>query len=114
MYHRYLQIPNAQWSISSRTAHSFDILSLALVQYGRGISPLNLRFKFSTIFSYIFKCYRMVLFVIAVNYDLCTTFRTVLVKMTFVNEQTVNAQFLKINHGVFPLGVVELVELRLD
>ena len=33
----------------------------------------------------------MVLFVLAVNKVLCTTFRTVLVKMAFVHKEPVNA-----------------------
>ena len=37
----------------------------------------------------------MVLFVIAVCYDLCTTFRTILVIMTFIYEKPVYTEFLK-------------------
>ena len=37
----------------------------------------------------------MVLFVLAVNKGLCTTFRTILVKMALVNKEPVNAQLLK-------------------
>ena len=34
--------------------------------------------------------------------------------MALINKQTVNAQFLKVNHIVFPLRIVQLVELCLD
>ena len=37
----------------------------------------------------------MVLFVIAVCYDLCTTFRTILVIMTFIYEKPVYTEFFK-------------------
>ena len=56
----------------------------------------------------------MVLFVIAVCYDLCTTFRTILVKMALVNEQAVNAELFKVDNRILTLGVVEFFELRLD
>ena len=34
--------------------------------------------------------------------------------MALINKQTVNAQFLKVDYIVFPLRIVQLVELRLD
>ena len=34
--------------------------------------------------------------------------------MALVNEQAVNAQFLKVNHAIFSFGIVKPVELRLD
>ena len=37
----------------------------------------------------------MVLFVIAVCYDLCTTFRTILVIMTFIYEKPLYTEFFK-------------------
>ena len=56
----------------------------------------------------------MVLFVIAVCYDLCTTFRTIFEIMAFIDEQPVDAQLLK-GHGVV-LGalIVELLQPRLQ
>ena len=56
----------------------------------------------------------MVLFVIAVCYDLCTTFRTVFEIMALVNEDTVNTQFLKGDHIVLAALVVQLVDLGLQ
>lgn len=56
----------------------------------------------------------MVLFVIAVCYDLCTTFRTVLKIMRFVNEDAVNAQFFKGDHIVLAALVIQLVDLGLQ
>ena len=38
----------------------------------------------------------------------------VLVKMALINKQTVNTQFLKVDHIVFPLRIVELIELFFD
>ena len=45
----------------------------------------------------------MVLFVIAVCYDLCTTFRTVLVVVGLVHKDAVYAQFLKGNKVILAL-----------
>ena len=45
----------------------------------------------------------MVLFVLAVNKGLCTTFRTVLVEMALVHKQAVNTQLLEGNHIVLTL-----------
>ena len=50
----------------------------------------------------------MVLFVIAVGYDLCTTFRTILKIMALVHEDTVNTQLLKGNHIILAALVVQL------
>ena len=48
----------------------------------------------------------MVLFVLAVNKGLCTTFRTVLVVVGLVHKQPVHTQLLKSYHIVFsPLGL---------
>ena len=56
----------------------------------------------------------MVLFVIAVCYDLCTTFRTIFIVMALVDEQTINAQFFERDHIVLPALVVQLVQLILQ
>ena len=53
----------------------------------------------------------MVLFVLAVNKGLCTTFRTVLVKMAFVHKQAVNTQLLKGNYIVFALIGAQFFQL---
>ena len=52
----------------------------------------------------------MVLFVIAVCYDLCTTFRTVLVVVCLVNENTVNSQLFKGHNIIFPGCIIEFVQ----
>jgi len=56
----------------------------------------------------------MVLFVIAVCYDLCTTFRTIFEIMALINEDTVNTQFLKGDHIILAALVVQLVDLGLQ
>ena len=54
------------------------------------------------------------LFVVIVSYGLCTTFRTVLVIMAFVNEKAVDAEFFK-GDDVILLGlIVELIQLSLN
>ena len=53
----------------------------------------------------------MVLFALAVNKVLCTTFRTVLVKMTFVHKEPVNAQLLKGDHIVLALIGAQFFQL---
>ena len=53
----------------------------------------------------------MVLFVLAVNKGLCTTFRTILKGMCFVYEQPVYAQLLKGNHIVFALIRAQFFQL---
>ena len=53
----------------------------------------------------------MVLFVIAVCYDLCTTFRTILVVVRLVHIQPVYAQLLKGHNVVLSGAVLELFEL---
>ena len=114
-----MQWGNAQWSISSRTALRYGkplsrISSFpALILYGRGISPLNLRFEFYANFL-IAKCIHMALFAIAASYGLCATFRTILVIMRLVHKEPIDAQFLKRHNIVFPAGVVQLVELQLN
>ena len=50
----------------------------------------------------------MVLFVIAVCYDLCTTFRTILKIMTLVHKDPVNTQLLKSYNIVLAALVVQL------
>ena len=53
----------------------------------------------------------MVLFVLAVNKVLCTTFRTVLVKMALVHKKPVNAQLFKGNYIVFTLIGAQFFQL---
>ena len=53
----------------------------------------------------------MVLFVLAVNKGLCTTFRTVLVKMALVHKKPVNAQLFKGNYIVFTLIGAQFFQL---
>ena len=53
----------------------------------------------------------MVLFVLAVNKGLCTTFRTVLVKMALVHKKPVNAQLLKGDHIVLALIGAQFFQL---
>ena len=50
----------------------------------------------------------MVLFVIAVCYDLCTTFRAILKIMALVHKNTVNTQLFKGNNIVLAALVVQL------
>ena len=50
----------------------------------------------------------MVLFVIAVCYDLCTTFRTVLVVVALVHKHSVNAQLLECYNVVLPVVCLKL------
>ena len=50
----------------------------------------------------------MVLFVIAVCYDLCTTFRTVLKIMALINKEPVHAELLKGDGVILAALVVEL------
>ena len=60
----------------------------------------------------ISKCIRMALFATAVNCDLCATPRTVLVAVSLVHKQAVNAELLEGDDVV--LGAVQqLLELRL-
>ena len=56
----------------------------------------------------------MVLFVIAVCYDLCTTFRTIFIVVALVDEQPVNAQLLERDHIVLAALVVQPVQLILQ
>ena len=49
----------------------------------------------------------MVLFVIAVCYDLCTTFRTILEIVALIHKDPVNTQLLKGNHIVLAALVVQ-------
>ena len=56
----------------------------------------------------------MVLFALAVNKGLCTTFRTVLVKMTFIHKEPVNAQLLKGDHIVLTLIGAQFFQLGLQ
>ena len=56
----------------------------------------------------------MVLFVIAVCYDLCTTFRTVLKAVCLIYKETIHAQFFKGDNIILSGLVVELVELQLN
>ena len=51
----------------------------------------------------------MVLFVLAVNKGLCTTFRTVLERVCLVYEQSIYAQLLKGNHIVLTVGCPEFL-----
>lgn len=53
----------------------------------------------------------MVLFVLAVNKGLCTTFRTVLVEMALVHKKPVNAQLFKGNYIVFTLIGAQFFQL---
>ena len=52
----------------------------------------------------------MVLFVLAVNKGLCTTFRTILERMAFVHEQPVYTQLFKGNNIIFLVGGKERVQ----
>ena len=52
----------------------------------------------------------MVLFVLAVNKGLCTTFRTILERMAFVHKQPVYTQLLKGNDIIFLVSGKELVQ----
>lgn len=56
----------------------------------------------------------MALFVLAVNKGLCATFRTVLVVVCLINENTVNAELFKGHDIILPGLVVQLVEPLLD
>lgn len=56
----------------------------------------------------------MVLFALAVNKVLCTTFRTILKGMCFVYKQSVYAQLLKGNHIVFSVGCPKFLQSRLQ
>ena len=51
----------------------------------------------------------MVLFVLAVNKGLYTTFRTVLERVCLVYEQSIYAQLLKGNHIVLTVGCPEFL-----
>ena len=53
----------------------------------------------------------MVLFVIAVCYDLCTTFRTVFEAVRLVHIQPVYAELFKGHNVVLAGGVMELLQL---
>ena len=53
----------------------------------------------------------MVLFVLAVNKGLCTTFRTVLVEMALVHKEPVNAQLLKGDYIVLTLIGAQFFQL---
>ena len=56
----------------------------------------------------------MVLFALAVNKVLCTTFRTILIVVALINEKPVHTQLLK-GHCIILFGlIVELIELLLD
>ena len=50
----------------------------------------------------IAKCNHMALFVLAVNKGLCATFRTIFVIVCLVDKYTVNTEFFKRYHVVFP------------
>ena len=117
MYPVPLQRGSAQWSISSRTALRYGkplsrISSFpALILYGRGIAPLNLRFEFYANFL-IAKCIHLALFAIAANYGLCATFRTIFEIVALVNEDAVNTQFLKGHKAVLAALIVQLGQPR--
>lgn len=53
----------------------------------------------------------MVLFVLAVNKGLCTTFRTVLVVLALVHKEPVNAQLLKGDHIILSLIGAQFFQL---
>ena len=53
----------------------------------------------------------MVLFALAVNKVLCTTFRTVLVEMAFVHKKPVNAQLFKGDHIILALIGAQFFQL---
>ena len=53
----------------------------------------------------------MVLFALAVNKVLCTTFRTVLVILALVYKQPVYAQLFKRDHIIFAVGGLQLLQL---
>ena len=53
----------------------------------------------------------MVLFVLAVNKGLCTTFRTVLVKMRLVHKKPIYAQLLKGDNIILALIGAQLFQL---
>lgn len=52
----------------------------------------------------------MVLFVIAVCYDLCTTFRTIFVVVTLVDKKPVNAKLLESHGVVLAALIVQLIQ----
>ena len=52
----------------------------------------------------------MVLFVIAVCYDLCTTFRTILVPVRFVHKKPIHTQLLKGDDVILSLLCLQLPE----
>ena len=52
----------------------------------------------------------MVLFVLAVNKGLCTTFRTVLKRLALVHKQPVYAQLFKRNHIIFTVCALQLFQ----
>ena len=54
----------------------------------------------------------MVLFVLAVNKGLCTTFRTVLVKMRLVHKKPIYAQLLKGDNIILARIGAQLFQLR--
>ena len=56
----------------------------------------------------------MVLFVIAVCYDLCTTFRTVFERMGFVHIEPVYAKLLEGDDIILAAGILQFLELHFE
>ena len=56
----------------------------------------------------------MVLFVIAVCYDLCTTFRTVLVAVRLVHIEPVNAKLLKRDNIILAVCRLQFLKPQLQ
>ena len=52
----------------------------------------------------------MVLFALAVNKVLCTTFRTVLIVLAFIHKQPVYAQLFKRNHIILTVCALQLFQ----
>ena len=112
LYHTPLQRCNAQWSISSRAISDFD-LSCVIMLVTNDIDSArqrsftsDLRFEFSTIFSYwlsaIVWC-----FLLQLSTTTCsTTFRTVLVIVCLVYIQPVHTELLKGNHIILT-GIIQ-------
>ena len=56
----------------------------------------------------------MVLFVIAVCYDLCTTFRTIFIIVRLVHKHPVYAELFKVNHIILAVAGLQLFQPRLQ
>ena len=99
-------VADAWRSIISHTAYGFDIPLSALIPCGKGTSPLISRFKFSGSFL-LLSAFHWFVSVRLSALPCKTTFHTIFIIIRFVHKQTVNTQFFKGNHIVFPALVME-------